>query len=268
MSRRPGLSIAEPFLLVFLLAVSALALFLPAWTAAPPVGQTLKLPIGTLLPVSVENELSSKKLVKDQNLEARITQDVPLPGKEKVPAGSKLLGSVVDVPYMEDGPSSITFRFTSLEIKRAGTIPIVVALRAMTTFTAARDAQISNQENGPGSPGSWASTMQIGGDMRYGDGGKVTDRHNHKIGKATTNGGVLARPQDSPGSPCAGWPDATQAPQALWVFSANACGLYDMKNVRLSHAGNKEPLGEITLSRDQGEIKLMKSSALLLRVVK
>jgi len=41
-----------------------------------------------------------------------------------------------------------------------------------------------------------------------------------------------------------------------------------LKGVRIARAGNKEPLGEITLAKDEGDIKIMKSSALLLRVVK
>jgi hypothetical protein len=96
----------------------------------------------------------------------------------------------------------------------------------------------------------------------------VTNHHHRKIGKATTGGGVLVPLEDSPGSPCAGWPGATQGPQALWLFSAGACGLYDLKHIRLAHPGNKEPLGDITLVKDEGEIKIMKSSALLLRVVR
>jgi hypothetical protein len=234
----------------------------------PAVVEGPKIPVGTTLPASLEHALSSKNLVKGEALEARIMQDVPLAGGGKIPAGSKIIGSVVGVSYIEDGPSSITFRFISLEAKHASPVPIVAALRAMATFEASRSAEAPYQADAVSSPNGWATTQQIGGDMRYGDGGKVTNSHNRKVGKATTDGGVLARLEDTPGSACAGWPDATEGPQAVWLFSAAACGLYDMKNVHVLHAGNKEPLGDITLGKDEGEIKLMKSSALLLRVVK
>jgi hypothetical protein len=254
-------------------AVTLLCLAALGWTAAskppaPPVVEVSKLPVGTILPISLEHALSSKDLVKGEVLEGRIMQDVPLSGGQKIPAGSKILGSVVAVSYIEDGPSSITFRFVSLEPKRASPIPIVVGLRAMATYEAARSAQTPYQADTTGSPAAWAPTQQIGGDMRYGDGSKVTNGRKRVVGKATSGGGVLASPQDAPGSPCAGWPDASQGPQAVWVFSADACGLYDMKHVSILHAGNKDPLGDITIGKDEGEIKLMKSSALLLRVVK
>ena len=93
-----------------------------------------KIPVGTTLPISLEHVLSSKDLVKGEVLEARLMQDVPLAAGGKIPAGSKILGSVVGASYIENGPSSITFRFTSLEAKHASPVPIVVALRAMATF--------------------------------------------------------------------------------------------------------------------------------------
>ena len=235
---------------------------------AAPVGESLKIPVGTVLPVSLEHPLSSKDLKKGEAIEGRVMQDVLLPNKEKIPANSKLLGSIAEVVSPENGPASITFRFTSLEIRHSTTVPVVVALRAMASFEATQAAQTPYQDSPSGSPATWETTLQIGGDVRYGDGGKVTNHHHRKIGKATTGGGVLVPLEDSPGSPCAGWPGATQGPQALWLFSADACGLYDLKHIRLAHAGNKEPLGDITLMKDQGEIKIMKSSALLLRVVR
>jgi hypothetical protein len=54
----------------------------------------------------------------------------------------------------------------------------------------------------------------------------------------------------------------------VWVFSADACGLFDLKGMRIAYAGNTAPFGEITLTKDGGEIKIMKSSAMLLRVVR
>jgi len=271
MRHRIGLSNGKRFVGVALCLAGALAGLLPGWTATPtpsalPIGEGLKLPLGTILPVSLDHALSSKDLKKGEALEGRLMQDVLLPGKDKISAGSKVRGSVVDVVSAEDGPSRITFRFVSLEAKRLPAAPITVGLRAMATFSAAQAAETPYQDSASGA-NAWATTVQIGGDIRYGDGGKVMNRHNRKVGKATTQFGVLARVSDSSGSPCAGWPDATQGPQALWLFSTDACGLYDMKHIRLAHAGNKAPLGDITLARDDGEIKLMNSSALLLRVV-
>ena len=245
------------------------ALLWPTFLTGVPagIGATPKIPAGTTLPISLEHELSSKGLTKGERIGGRLMQDVPLPGGEKIPSGTRLQGSILHVVPAENGGASVTFRLDSLESK-SGVIPITVGLRAMASFRAAQSAQAPyDQSPSSGEPSGWATTLQIGGDRRYGSGGKVTNRHGRKVGKATTDGGVLARLEDSPGSPCAGWPDAT-TPQALWVFSADACGLYDLKGVRVVHPGNKEPLGEITLGREEGEIQIMKSSAMLLRVVK
>jgi len=269
-SRISSLAVGRSRILPFAFAL-ILGVLSPAWTMlakspGPAIGETLKIPVGTVLPVSLEHALSSKDLVKGEAIEGRLMQDVLLPNRDKIPAGSKLNGSIVKVVSTENGPASITLRFSSLESKHVN-FSIVVALRAIATFEAVQSAQLPYQESASGSPAAWATTLQIGGDIRYGDGGKVTNHHNRKIGKATTNGGVLGPLEDDPGSPCAGWPDATHGPQALWVFSASACGPYDMKPIRIARAGNKEPFGEITLTKEVGEIKLMKSSGLLLRVV-
>ncbi|HUL35437.1 MAG TPA: hypothetical protein VL128_16240 [Candidatus Eisenbacteria bacterium] len=255
-----------------LLAILGAALYLlPGWGKSTPaaIGEGYKLPVGTLLPVSLEHDLSSKDPAKGEAIEGRLMQDLPLAGVLKISAGSRLKGEIVETVAAEKGTASVTFRFTSLEPrKEAVTFPIVVALRAMAPYVDVRSAGIPYKGSPDGSPSNWETTLQIGGDVRYGDGGKVNNRHRRKIGKATTNGGVLARPEDSPGSPCAGWPDTTELPQALWVFSADACGLYDLNGMRIEHAGNKEPLGEITLTKNEGDIKIMKSSGLLLRVVR
>jgi hypothetical protein len=231
------------------------------------VGATPRIPVGTTLPITLEHELSSKDLAKGERIEGRLMQEVDLPGGEKIPAGAKLHGMILAVVPEREGGASITFRIDSLE-SRHSTIPIVVALRAMATLRAVQAAQAPYGQAIAGSPAEWATTLQIGGDRRYGSGGKVTNRRGRKVGKALADGGVLARLEEAPGSPCAGWPNEAGPVQAVWVFSADACGLYDLKDMHVARAGNSGPFGEITLSKQAGEIKIMKSSAMLLRVVK
>jgi len=262
---------ALSFLFVVLAAVLLCLGWASVWLApfaraAAGIGATPKIPVGTTVPISLEHELSSKALAKGQRIESRLMQEVDLLGGEKIPAGAKLHGMILAVDPAEKG-ASITFRFDSLE-SRHNTIPIVVALRAMATLRAVQAAQAPYELATSGTPAEWATTLQIGGDRRYGSGGKVTNRRGRTVGKALADGGVLARLEDAPGSPCAGWPNSASPVQAVWVFSAAACGLYDLNDIQLAHAGNSEPLGEITLTKQEGEIKIMKSSALLLRVVK
>lgn len=255
------------FLTLFTTALCLGGTVWPALLAGVPagIGAIPKIPVGTTLPISFEHALSSKGLTQGQRIEGRLMQDVPLPGGEKIASGAKLHGSILGVVAGEKGGASISFRLDSLESK-AGVTPIVVGLRAMASFRAVQAAEAPYEQGSSGTPADWATTLQVGGDRRYGSGGKVTNRRGRKVGKATTNGGVLARLEDAPGSPCAGWPDAA-TPQAVWIFSADACGLFDLKGVRVVHLGNKEPLGAITLGREEGEIQIMKSSAMLLRVV-
>ena len=238
---------------------------LPAGDSAG-IGATPKIPIGTTLPISLEHALSSKDLAKGEPIEGRLMQELDLPDGERIPAGAKLHGMILAVVSAENG-ASITFRLDSLEYRHV-TIPIIVALRAMASFRAVQGAQAPYEQVTSGSPAEWATTMQIGGDRRYGSGGKVTNHRGRAVGKALADGGVLARLEDAPGSRCAGWPNSTNPVQAVWVFSADACGLYDLKGISVVRAGNTEPPGEITLGKEEGDIKIMKSSAMLLRVVK
>lgn len=252
-----------------LLLVAALPAFLATRSLATTVGATAavpSIPVGTVIPVSLEYALSATQGVKGELIHGRVPQDVPLANKQKIPAGSKVFGKVLEaIPAKDDGgPSSVTFRIDSVEI-RGYRIHIVTGLRAMAPFATVQHAQTPSEDS-QGNPYSWATTVQIGGDIRYGAGGKVTDRRHRVIGKGTADG-VLVTLQDAPGSPCAGWPSGQEHPQALWVFSGDACGLYDMKNIRVSQAGNKDPLGQITLTRDEGNLNIGQSPGLLLRVV-
>ncbi len=246
-----------------ILAVSSLG----GPSPAAPAIQGGSIPIGTVLPISFEHELSSKDMSKGEAVEGRVMQDVPLPNKQKIPSGAKIFGTILNVVPAGTDPASITFRLNTLEFHHQ-TIPVVTALRTMAPFEDVQSAHNSFQDTVAVNSAGWATTVQIGGDIRYGDGGKVTNRHHKTIGKGTADG-VLVHLADQPGSPCAGWPDGPERLQALWVFSADSCGLYDLNHMKISHAGNADPLGEITLTKEkeEGDIKIMKSSAMLLRVV-
>jgi hypothetical protein len=228
-----------------------------------------RIPLGTVIPVSLEKTLSSKGMTKGDPVEGRITQDVPLPNQDKIPSGSKVLGSVLNVVSSEDDIASITFRLDRIETKKE-TFAVVTGLRTLAPFTDIQSAQLPRQAGSESVSPQWATTWQIGGDVRYGAAGKVTNKHHRTIGKGTSDG-VLVELQDPPGSPCANWPDTEGGQkrlQALWVFSGDACGIFDIGHMRIEHAGNKEPLGEITLVKDNGSIKINRAAGMLLRVVK
>jgi hypothetical protein len=117
-----------------------------------------------------------------------------------------------------------------------------------------------------GTPAGWGTTVQIGGDIRYGDGAKVRTASKQVVGKGV-RGGVLVQVRANPESGCEGPVDGDDHPQALWVFSSGACGLYDLKGVTIARNGRSDPIGEITLSFDKESKKLESGTGMLLRVV-
>ncbi|MGB8063863.1 MAG: hypothetical protein WCF26_18360 [Candidatus Sulfotelmatobacter sp.] len=220
------------------------------------------IPAGTILPVQLSSSLKSGKLRPGQTVSARLMQDVPLPANRNLPAGAKVLGHVVSSESPNPGEIQVSLRFdTLLTGKRR--IPIVTNLRALATMMDVADAQ--EPENGPDrgtSEYSW-TTDQIGGEVNY-HGARV-DRGSSLVGASVADG-VLVRPASRPGTPCRGILYDNDAPQALWVFSSDACGLYDLPDLTLVHAGRTEPVGQITLRAAKGKLNVRSGSGMLLRV--
>jgi hypothetical protein len=211
--------------------------------------------------------LSSKNSCVRQPLTGRVMQDVPLPNHVKIPEGAKILGTVVSVsPPGSNTGGSVTFRFDQLEIRHQR-IALLTDLRALASPLDVQSALVPQTSPGFGTPSPWITTEQIGGDIVYGVGGPVTDSVSQTVGKGVF-GGVLVHVRARPGSNCRGSLDIEDRLQALWVFSADACGLYGMPGVTIAHAGRTEPLGEITLTAESGELKVRGASGVLLRVVR
>ena len=85
------------------------------------------------------------------------------------------------------------------------------------------------------------------------------------VGKPAPNG-VLVHVSSRPGSECRGEVDGNDRLQALWVFSSDACGIYDIPGVTLIRARRVNPVGQITLASERGNIHIRGGSGLLLRV--
>ena len=249
------------------LAALAVLLLLPVFHVCSAVQEALHIPSGTVLPVSLKHTFSSNDSSKDHVIEARIMQDVPLSDQDKIPVGATLYGTVVSsTPSTAGSGSKITFRFDKLEFHHQ-TISVVTSLRAMAPMVDVQTAQYPDSPGDVGSPPGWSTTVQIGGDIRYGTGGAVKNLKKQTVGKGVTNG-VLVHISNPPGSLCQGDSDADNRLQALWVFSADSCGIYDLKSLQVVSMGRTDPLGDITLSKEKGELKIDNSTALLLRVLR
>jgi hypothetical protein len=190
-------------------------------------------------------------------------QDVPLP-TGKIPAGATVIGHVVKVmPAANGSGATIGLEFDTVKL-RGRTLPITTSLRALASMMEVQEAQVPPTGTDRGTPWAWMTTNQIGGDVVYGQGGPVT--HGSQVVGQAVPGGVLARLTAKPGTSCWEAAEANDRPQALWIFSSDACGIYGFSDLEIAHAGRTAPLGQITLASSQGRIHISGGSGLLLCV--
>ncbi len=224
-----------------------------------------KIPVGTILPVQLNSSLRSDKARAGEKVSARVMQDVPLPGGRKIHAGAKVIGHIVSArPAVNGMMADLSLRFDTLAMGRLS-VPTITNLRALATMMDVSEAQIP--ESGPDrgtSENEW-TTDQIGGEVVYRGG--VVAHGSNIVGNSVLGSGVLVRLSSRPGAKCRGEMAGNDQMQALWVFSSDACGLYDFPNLTLAHAGRSDPVGQIKLLSDRGNVKVPAGSGMLLRVI-
>jgi hypothetical protein len=193
-------------------------------------------------------------------------QDVPLQDREKIHMKSRVSGTIVSVAQVAGGAGTqMSLRFDKID-NHGEMVSVVTNLRAIASYQAVNSALAPLHSANVGTPPGWADTVVIGGDVRYGDGGEVLDRQKQKVGKGVS-GGVLVHVRAQPGSGCDGPINGDDSLQALWVFSSDACGVYGLPGIQISHNGKTAPVGVITLSFAGSETKLESFAGMLLRVV-
>jgi hypothetical protein len=218
---------------------------------------------GTILPLQLNSSLNSKTSIPGQVITARVMQDIPLPSGGTIHAGSKAVGRILEVSRAANGKAAtLSLQFDELNVaKRA--IPMTTDLRALASMMEVAQAQVP--QNGPDrgtSEESW-TTEQVGGDVVYRGGGPVTSSSG-VVGRPAP-GGVLVQVAANRSGECRGDLAGDDRPQALWVFSADACGTYGFGDVTITHAGRTSPVGQITLSSDK-DFVIRSGSGILLRV--
>jgi hypothetical protein len=255
----------KPFLgLLF----SAALLALGPLAAAGQAQERSEVPRGTILPIRLSTTISSAKSKAGEVVTGQIMQDVPLHNGQKIKKGSKVQGKIVKVTPAAGGRGAeVSFRFDTLRMGEK-TIQLTTNLRAIAGYTTVEDAQIPDGlSSGEGEVYVWMPTKQIGGDMVYGQYGTVTKWNDASevVGKST-NDGVLVRVSAGEGTECRGPLYGNDAPQALWVFSSDACGVYGLSHVAIGHAGRNEPVGLIVLKSPDAKISLPGGTGMLLRI--
>ena len=198
-----------------------------------PVEHSTALPVGLILPVTLAQTISVEHAQLGQPIEARIMQDVPLTLHDKIPAKSRISGAIVAVMKAADEHGvELSLRFDKIEINK-DMIPTLSSLRVMASREAVRQAQTPLTGADGGTPTGWADTVQIGGDIRFGDSGKVRSRFKQTVGKGIT-GGVLVHLNARPGTDCDGPVNGDDRLQAL-VGILLGC----MRRVRNFQGGNR-----------------------------
>ena len=235
--------------------ILAVATLLPQASAS---GQGA-VPAGTLIPVTMSGGLRSDRAHAGQPIRAKVMQDVP---GSPVRRGNEVLGRVVQVQTTANRRAELRLSFDAVRIHRQ-TIPLKTSLRALASFVAVGQAQVPEEGASRGITPEVATTEQIGGEQVYRAGGTV-NRGDEVVGRPTAYG-VLGLPRASIGQPCRGVVDANTRPQAFWLFSTDACGVYGLSDLRIEQAGRTDPKGEIVLASDAGKVELKSGTALLLR---
>lgn len=212
------------------------------------------IPAGTVLPVELDTGLNARKMHADQTVRARVMQNIP---GTSIRRGAHVVGHVVDAR-----PGRIEIHFDAV-MTHGRRIPITTSLRALASMMEVEEAEIPEGGADRALPPDERNRVQIGGEQVYRYDGPVT-RGLDIVGQPTAYG-VLGRV--SAHSPCRGAFDGNDRPQALWVFSTDACGLFGFDGVALQHAGRTAPVGTFRIAGPPGKLNIRSGSGLLLRVL-
>lgn len=214
----------------------ALALFFCTGLAAAQ-----NLPAGTALPLAVGTTLTAKGSKAGQKIDGKLMQDLRLPSGAVIKSGSHVSGHVVSVKKPGAGGSNIVVQFDQLQDEH-NAIPLNVSVRAVAGSKSVFNAGLpaGNSTNDEASV-SWV-TRQIGGEYVFRGRGYLASGRG-KVG-VWDGRGVWGKLQAADN--CEDSQINTDI-QALWVFSTIACGVYDLPDTTLAHAGNTPPMGQITL---------------------
>ena len=238
--------------------ISVAVAFLLA-TAALPAQRAI--PTGTLLPIRLGTTVDAAKAHPGQSVRATIMQDIP---GTLIARNARVSGHIVHASAQSNGAAQIQIVFDTVDIQGRA-IPIKSSLRALASFMEVGAAEAPDEGGDQAIPPSDSTYTQIGGEVVLRGGGPVWDGK-RAVGQPTPYG-VLAIPRDNPAGGCRGVVAENTQPQALWLFSTNACGLYGFRHLRIVHSGRTDPAGRIILASDKGKMVLHAGSGMLLRVL-
>lgn len=214
---------------------------------------------GTILPIQLTSTISLAKAAPGQIISARIAQDVPL-DNGVLRRGTRISGHIVAVT--PGHPSRIEFTFDKIEYSKSDSMPVATNLRVLASNLEIAGASLPSLGGDRGTPDVWWNTVQVGGQALYGSGPLM--RGDQILGHWVPGGGAVGKVE--PNGKCRGEVAGNTGPQALWLFSTDACGVYGFSGLLIEHAGRSTPAGQITLSSTDPNLKIREGSGMLLRV--
>jgi hypothetical protein len=225
-----------------------------------------QLPPGTVLPVMAGKSLDSLKAKPGEPITGRLMQDVVLASGERIRAGAKLAGQVVESsPNSSTGQVRLLVRFDHL-ITGGKQYSITTSLRSLASMQDVFNAQLptgSFDEFGT-SISDW-TTVQVGGAAVYLGDATVRDGMN-VIGQAPGYGITRAKLIAAPKRGCVATLGESTDEQSLWVFSPWACGTYGFEDLAITHHGTTPPVGVIELTAPRA-FRILGGSGWLLLVI-
>jgi len=223
-----------------------------------------ELPDGTILPLILSTHLRAGKVKPGDTISAKLAQYIEVNGI-RLPRGTQVTGRVVNLgPTAKGSGQRLVLGFDQIKIQ-GHAVPIITSLRSLASMQEVFDAQLpTNLIDDYGSTIADWNTVQIGGQTVYRGDGTVTQGL-QVLGRATIVGETFGEPKTYPWSPCSR-DRAADRVQSFWVFSTDACGLYGLPSLQLTHAGRSEPVGKIVLE-SSGKLDIRPGSGWLLVVI-
>jgi hypothetical protein len=115
-------------------ALSAAALLCFAWTSSPSqVVETIQLPVGSTIPVTLVKGIDARKNKAGDNVIVRTTENVKSEGRVLIPWGSQIIGRVSEAKARstEEPESVLGIIFDQVILKGGREIPLALTIQAI-----------------------------------------------------------------------------------------------------------------------------------------
>jgi hypothetical protein len=234
-------------------------------------GQAQTVPASTAIPVVFTQLLKAGELKPGEKITAKTSQAVFLPNGTFLPAGTAVVGHVVEstgftfdpAPYAVQKPSVLALHFDTIAEGNTS-IPVDLYARAIAGPVASHEAEIPHYRDEIDTVGT---RILIGGDEFSSLEQSVVSPDGNVVGYDRKDGvfaRLLAVTKGDPGSwiQC----EATASEQSVGIFSADACGAYGLNTVAMAQNGG-DGSGTFVLESRRQTIALNSGSTALLQVL-